>query len=245
MRSFSARSCVSVWSLILAAAPAAAATLTVGPGRRRDALRRHRRGPAQRRDRHLSGHLHGHLRHPSRAHARAWAGAQDRPHRRHPRGEKGIYVIDADGVTIENLELTGAHIAAGSGDNGAGIRTRPPNLTVRDCYIHDNQDGILGAPGPADGTVLIENSEFAHNGTGDGCTTATAAPTTCTSANFQRSPSGTTGPTTWRPQARRATCSSRAPQQNYILYNRFTGEDGTDSYEIDIPQGGSRSSSAT
>jgi len=34
--------------------------------------------------------------------------------------------------------------------------------------VHDNQDGILG--GGAAGTVTIRNSEFAHNGAGDGST---------------------------------------------------------------------------
>src|SRR5277367_5466050 len=39
-----------------------------------------------------------------------------------PYGEKAIYVIDADGVTLENLELTGAVISAAEGENGAGVR---------------------------------------------------------------------------------------------------------------------------
>ena len=86
-----------------------------------------------------------------------------------PYGEKAIYVIDASGVTIENLELTGAVISAAEGENGAAIRIEAQNLTVRGCYIHDNQDGILGEPLTAGGTLLLEANEFAHNALGNGC----------------------------------------------------------------------------
>src|SRR5690349_14342156 len=40
----------------------------------------------------------------------------------HPEKYKGIYVVDAADVTIENMELTGAHITDANGANGAGIR---------------------------------------------------------------------------------------------------------------------------
>ena len=64
-----------------------------------------------------------------------------------PSGQKGIYVIDADDVTIENFELTGAQISVGAGENGAGVRVeKTRNFTVRGCFIHDNQDGILATP---------------------------------------------------------------------------------------------------
>src|SRR6202044_3320835 len=92
-----------------------------------------------------------------------------------PSGEKGIFTIEGTAsATIENFELSGAAISSADGNNGAGIRHQGLNLTVRGCYIHDNQDGILGAPfsngNAADGmgTVLIENTEFDHNGAGDG-----------------------------------------------------------------------------
>jgi MYXO-CTERM domain-containing protein len=157
-----------------------------------------------------------------------------------PSGQKGIYVIDADGVTIENLELTGAHIDPGSGENGAGIRIEATNLTVRGCYIHDNQDGILGAPLTAGGTLLIESTEFSHNGMGNGCDDGNG----CThnlyiGANFATF----TFQYNWSHDLATDTpdkghlLKSRA-QQTFVLYNRITGEMDTDSYEIDIPQGG-------
>ena len=80
---------------------------------------------------------------------------------------KGIFVISAPNATIESFELAGA--VAGASKNGAGIRHQGTNLTVRNCYFHDNEDGILGSPAAdATGTVLIEATELANNGQGDG-----------------------------------------------------------------------------
>lgn len=157
-----------------------------------------------------------------------------------PAQQKGIYVINADGVTLENLELTGAHIDANSGENGAGIRIQATNLTVRGCFIHDNQDGILGAPAQTGGTLLIESSEFAHNGLGAGCTDGNG----CThnlyigagfdKVTFQYNYSHSLATDT---PDKGHLFKSRA-QSNFVLYNRFTGEGDTDSYEIELPQGG-------
>jgi hypothetical protein len=90
-----------------------------------------------------------------------------------PSNDKGIFTITAAHVTIENFEFSGA---TSSDANGAGIRHQGLNLTVRGCYFHDNQDGVLGVPAinqsgtpePGEGSVLVETSEFAHNGAGDG-----------------------------------------------------------------------------
>ncbi len=157
-----------------------------------------------------------------------------------PAGQKGIYVIDADGVTLQNLELTGAHVSSGAGENGAGVRIEATNLTIRGCYIHDNQDGILGSPLTPGGTLLIEASEFAHNGMGNGCDDGNG----CThnlyiganfdSVRFQYNYSHSLATDT---PDKGHLFKSRA-QQNYVLYNRFTGEGDTDSYEIEFPQGG-------
>ncbi len=84
----------------------------------------------------------------------------------HPAQYKGIYVVTANGVTLDNLELTGAHISAANGENAAAIRLEGEDLTVRNCYIHRNQNGI---PGGNAGTLTVEYSEFAGNGVGNGC----------------------------------------------------------------------------
>jgi MYXO-CTERM domain-containing protein len=151
-----------------------------------------------------------------------------------PSQQKGIFTIYAPNATIENFELSGAAISAGAGNNGAGIRHQGLNLTVRGCYFHDNQDGILGGPlsngQPAlgMGTVIIEDSEFSNNGAGDGF-----------SHNMYIGEYGSftlTG--SWSHKANVGHLVKTRAHENYILYNRITGEDGTDSYEIDVPQGG-------
>src|SRR6185369_758492 len=48
-------------------------------------------------------------------------------------------------------------------------RYQAGNLTINNCYFHDNQDGILAASNLT-GSITINRSEFAHNGTGDGKT---------------------------------------------------------------------------
>jgi hypothetical protein len=54
-------------------------------------------------------------------------------------------------------------------ENGAGIRQEGNDLTVRHCYFHHNQNGILaGTVNPS--TIRIEHSEFGYNGFGDGYT---------------------------------------------------------------------------
>jgi len=77
---------------------------------------------------------------------------------------KAIWVVQGDDTSIESIEFTGAAVPD---LNGAGIRQEGKNLTVRDCYFHDNENGIL-AGDSAGSEILIENSEFEHNGAGDG-----------------------------------------------------------------------------
>ena len=147
-----------------------------------------------------------------------------------PVQQKGLFTIAANNATIENMELSGAAISAGAGNNGAGIRHQGLNLTVRNCYFHDNQNGILGAPATANmGQVLIENSEFANNGAGDGFT--------------HNMYIGNYAQFTLRYSYSHAVkvghlVKSRA-YTSMILYNRITDEvGGTGSYEVDLPNGG-------
>lgn len=147
-----------------------------------------------------------------------------------PAQRKGIFAISAPTATIENFELSGAAVSAADGNNGAGIRHQGLNLTVRNCYFHDNQNGILGAPMTSQmGTVLVEGSEFAGNGAGDGYShnmyMGDYAKFTLQGSYSHRGKVG-------------HLVKSRA-KENYILYNRITDEaGGTASYEIDLPNGG-------
>jgi hypothetical protein len=78
---------------------------------------------------------------------------------------KGILVTNAK-VALDHLEFSGATVADG---NGAGVRFDGGNLTITNCYFHNNQDGLLASPAPK-GTITVDASEFARNGTGDGLT---------------------------------------------------------------------------
>jgi hypothetical protein len=153
----------------------------------------------------------------------------------HPAQYKGIYVVTAADVTIENLELTGAHISDDNGANAAAIRIEAPGLTVRHCNIHDNQNGILGG---TTGTVTIEFTEFAGNGRGDGCNQGG-----CTHNLYIAAIDELQFRFNWSHRVATDTMDkghllkSRA-KRNFILYNRLSGEDGFDSYEVDAPNGG-------
>ncbi len=148
-----------------------------------------------------------------------------------PAGGKGIFTIEGTAsATIENFELSGASISPANGNNGAGIRHQGLNLTVRNCFIHDNQDGILGGPAtPNTGTVVIENSEFSANGAGDGFSHNMYIGNY---AKFTLEYSYSHGAKVGH------LVKSRA-YNTYILYNRLTDETGgMASYETDIPNAG-------
>jgi pectate lyase len=145
---------------------------------------------------------------------------------------KAIWVVNSDKVTIENIEFMGAAVPDW---NGAGIRIEAANLTIRNCYFHDNQDGILGGP-PTDGTgeVLIEYSEFDHNGLGDGCNQGGCA------HNMYLNHFGKfTLQYSWSHNVETAHLVKTRAYANYILYNRIGSEGNTTtSIQIDMPNGG-------
>jgi len=139
-------------------------------------------------------------------------------------GGKATWVISGNDTTVESIEFSGATVPD---QNGAGIRQEGNNLTVRGCYFHDNDDGILTGSG-TNSQIVIEFSEFANNGFGDGM-----------SHNMYI---GNVGRFTLRYSYSHDSkighlVKSRAAE-NYILYNRVTGEQGTSSYEIDLPNAG-------
>jgi hypothetical protein len=147
-----------------------------------------------------------------------------------PSGQKGIFTVSANNATIENFELSGAAISAAAGNNGAGIRFQGLNLTLRNCYLHDNQDGILAAPPSANtGTVLIESSELANNGAGDGYSHNLYI------GNFAQF----TLQYSYSHGAKVGHLFKSRAYSTFVLYNRLTDElRTTASYEVDLPNGG-------
>lgn len=137
---------------------------------------------------------------------------------------KGTWIIKGNDATVLGVEFSGAKVPD---NNGAAIRLEGRNLTLRDCYFHDNENGILTSPDPAS-DVVIEHSEFAHNGSGDGLThNIYIGKIKSFTLRYSYSHHAHVG----------HLVKSRAIE-NHILYNRLTGEDGDASYEIDLPQDG-------
>jgi len=138
---------------------------------------------------------------------------------------KAIWVVKGNDTTIEGVEFSGAKVPD---RNGAGIRQEGAGLTVRDCYLHDNENGILTGANPAS-DILIEHSEFAHNGVGDGQThNLYIGHVRSFTLRFSYVHHALVG----------HNVKSRA-QRNHISYNRIMDErDGRSSYAIEFPNGG-------
>ena len=75
--------------------------------------------------------------------------------------------------TAENIEFSNAKCA----DNCQPIWGEAvlPQVTIKNCYFHDNDNGLLTGNDTRSSelrtnNILIENSEFSHNGRGDGNT---------------------------------------------------------------------------
>ncbi len=117
-------------------------------------------------------------------------------------------------------------------------------LTVRNCYFHDCDDGIMGA-GNTSSDVLVELSEFNHCGHVDW---ATNQPDQYSGYSHNMY-IGTSRTFTLHycyshAAAEGHTVKTRA-LTNYILYNLLTSEDGTSSRECSLPRAARATRSAT
>lgn len=142
-------------------------------------------------------------------------------------GGKGIFVVYAPTATIENFELSGAVC---NDRNGAGIRHQGTSLVVRGCSLHDDEDGILGSPA-VDGTgeVLLEDTELADNGAGDGYSHNAYL------GHYAK----VTVRGCWSHRARVGHLLKSRALENHVEASRFTDEAGTTaSYELSFPNAG-------
>jgi len=148
-----------------------------------------------------------------------------------PPNEKGMIVIDApDGgnVTLKNISVSGVAISAGQGGNGAGIRYDSGNLSVSNCKFTGNQDGILANADP-NGTIVIDHSTFANNGSGSGFTHDIYIGEV---ASFTLSNSIVSSAVVGH------EVKSRANNTTIVNNVIQDGPTGTGSYNIDLPNGG-------
>ena len=140
-------------------------------------------------------------------------------------GDRAIWVIQGDNTTVEWIEFSECQVPD---HNGAGLRLEGLSLTVRHCWFHHNENGILcGEYHPS--TVRIEYSEFGHHGFGDGYShNLYIGHVDSLIFRYNYSHHADVG----------HELKSRA-WVNVIEYNRIGNEaDGTASREIDLPNGG-------
>jgi hypothetical protein len=138
---------------------------------------------------------------------------------------KAIWVIRGGQISLEGFDFEGARVPD---RNGAGIRFEQGRLTVRNCSFMHNEMGLLTSNN-INAELVIENSEFGHNGRPDGHNhnlyVGSIASLSVTGSYFHH---GVTG----------HLLKSRA-SQNRIMYNRLTDEiGGHASYELEFPNGG-------
>ena len=146
---------------------------------------------------------------------------------------KGIWVVGGNNVTIENVEMYGARVPD---QNGAALRLEGTGFTLRQSFLHDNENGILANANTAS-DILIEYSEFGHNGFGDGYThNLYIGNVRSLTFRYSYSHDANAG----------HNLKSRA-QVNTIYNNRFSSTapgqsgstaSGSPSYEVDLPNAG-------
>lgn len=137
---------------------------------------------------------------------------------------KGTWVLYGANTTIDNVEMYGAAVPD---QNGAALRLDAPHLTLRNSYLHHNENGILTDSNP-ESNVVIENTEFADNGRGNGYTHNLYIGN-INSLVFRGSYSHDANVG--------HNLKSRA-RTNTIVYSRFSASHNQPSYEIDLPNAG-------
>jgi len=148
-------------------------------------------------------------------------------------GGKGTWIVTGNDIVVDNVEMMGARVAD---HNGAALRLEGTNFTLRRSFLHDNENGILSGHNE-NSDILIEYTEFGHNGFGDGQThNLYIGKARSLTFRYNYSHDANVG----------HNLKSRA-MTNTIVYNRFSstnpGEKGSTasgqpSYEIDVPNAG-------
>lgn len=146
---------------------------------------------------------------------------------------KATWVVVGNNVTIDNVEMFGSKV---KDLNGAALRLEGTHFTLRRSFLHDNQNGILSGAN-LNSDILIENTEFGHNGYGTGQThNLYIGNVRSLIFRYNFSHDAHVG----------HNLKSRA-LTNKILYNRFSSlapgqvgstAAGQPSYEIDLPNAG-------
>lgn len=145
-----------------------------------------------------------------------------------PNGQGIIKMLGRD-VLFDRLEFSGAKVAD---SNGAGIRYNGGTFTVRRCYFHNNQEGILGQSDVSiQGPILtVEYSRFDACGYFDGVYYSHNIyigdmPMFIFRYNETINPLDA------------SHCFKSRARCNYLIANKFSTKDSDGSFEINFPNG--------
>ena len=141
---------------------------------------------------------------------------------------KALFVIDGNDVTIRNITFARGRVPDG---NGAGIRAEGVNLRVEHSRFINNENGILSSESSPKSTIIIIDSEFSRNGK---CTPACAHGIYIGEVallHVERSKFTETKTA--------HDIKSRALRTELIGNEITDGENGTSSYLVELPNGGS------
>lgn len=141
-------------------------------------------------------------------------------------GGKALLITTGADITVRNLTLTRARVPD---NNGAGIRGEGANLLVDGVRFVNNQNGILA--GTEGATIIVRNSYFERNGT---CQGACAHGIYVGNAKLLRVENSKFVNTREGHHIK-----SRALRTEVIGCTLDDGEEGTASYMIEAPNGGS------
>jgi nitrous oxidase accessory protein NosD len=142
---------------------------------------------------------------------------------------KGLFVIEGRNATVRGIAFRGARASDG---NGAGIRGQGETLTVENSTFRDNQNGIL-ATTVKTGTVTIRNSVFEDNGT---CALERLG---CSHGIYVAAELLRVEHSTFRRQRVGHHIKSRSGRTELTGNTIEDGTNGTASYLVDLPDGGS------
>ncbi len=142
-------------------------------------------------------------------------------------GGKALIVAAADNITVRNLTLTRARVPDG---NGAGIRAEGGSLVVDHVSFINNQDGILSAPMPG-ATITVRDSLFDRNGSCEHACAHGIYAGAIGLLHVERS--------RFIGTKEAHDIKSRAARTEVVDCDIQDGPDGTSSYLIELPNGGS------
>lgn len=140
--------------------------------------------------------------------------------------EQAIFLVYGNNIWIEGIEFANARVKWG---NGAGVKFQGTHLFLQNAYFLNNEMGVLTGPNP-DSKVFIDRSRFELNGK--------EAPRWGHGVYVGRMGSLIVSNSTFIKQKTGHHIKSRALYTEIISNNISDGSDGTASYSIDIPNGG-------